>query len=199
MAKIADKFEEIMYNLQNGQYKPIYVLHGEEPYYIDQISNYIEENALREDERGFNQIVMYGADTNAAAIADQARQFPMMAERQVIIVKEAQAIKKWDQLEHYLDNPSPTSVIVICHKNGKVDGRKKVFTKAAKVGVVYESKKKYDNELPMFISQYMNATDCPYCNAHFNKRCKNHYHIYFDVPQDKPCAFGCDSSQCSEE
>ena len=155
MAKIADNFLEIMHNLQNGQYKPIYVLHGDEPYYIDQISNYIEENVLREDERGFNQIVMYGADTNAAAIADQARQFPMMAERQVIIVKEAQTIKKWDQLEHYLDNPSPTSVIVICHKNGKVDGRKKVFTKAAKVGVVYESKKKYDSELPSFISQYM--------------------------------------------
>lgn len=156
MARTADNITEIMHNLQNGQYKPIYVLHGDEPFYIDLISNYIEEHALREDERGFNQMVMYGADTNAAAIADQARQFPMMAERQVIIVKEAQAIKKWDQLDHYLDNPSPTSVIVICHKNGKVDGRKKVFTKAAKVGVVYESKKKYDNELPMFISQYMN-------------------------------------------
>lgn len=155
MARTADNITEIMHNLQNGQYKPIYVLHGDEPFYIDLISNYIEEHALREDERGFNQMVMYGADTNAAAIADQARQFPMMAERQVIIVKEAQAIKKWDQLDHYLDNPSPTSVIVICHKNGKVDGRKKVFTKAAKVGVVYESKKKYDNELPMFISQYM--------------------------------------------
>lgn len=155
MARTADNITEIMHNLHEGQYKPIYVLHGDEPFYIDQISNYIEEHALREDERGFNQMVMYGADTNAAAIADQARQFPMMAERQVIIVKEAQAIKKWDQLDHYLDNPSPTSVIVICHKNGKVDGRKKVFSKAAKVGVVYESKKKYDNELPMFISQYM--------------------------------------------
>ncbi len=155
MAKTADNITGIMQDLRKGNYKPIYVLHGEESFYIDLISNYIEENALREDERGFNQMVMYGADTTAAAIADQARQFPMMAERQVIIVREAQAIKKWDQLEHYLDNPSPTSVIVICHKNGKVDGRKKVFSKAAKVGVVYESKKKYDNELPMFIGQYM--------------------------------------------
>lgn len=156
MAKKADNLNEIMKDLQNGNYKPIYVLHGEEPYYIDVISNYIENNALAEEERDFNQVVLFGADTTAAIIADQARRFPMMAERQVIIVKEAQAIKKWEQLEAYLDNPSPTSVVVICHKNGKVDGRKKLVTKAQKVGVVYESAKKYPNELPAFIGSYIN-------------------------------------------
>ena len=156
MAKKADNFNEIMNALRSGDYKPIYVLHGEEPYYIDVISNYIENNALTEEERDFNQVVLFGADTTAAVIADQARRFPMMAERQVIIVKEAQAIKKWEQLEAYLDNPSPTSVIVICHKNGKVDGRKKLVTKAQKVGLVYESAKKYPNELPAFIGSYIN-------------------------------------------
>lgn len=156
MAKKADNFNEIMNALRNGDYKPIYVLHGEEPYYIDVISNFIENNALHEEERDFNQVVLFGADTTAAVIADQARRFPMMAERQVIIVKEAQAIKKWEQLEAYLDKPSPTSVVVICHKNGKVDGRKKLVTKAQKVGVVYESAKKYPNELPAFIGSYIN-------------------------------------------
>lgn len=156
MAKKDDKFNEIMKALRKGQYKPIYLLHGDEPYFIDQISNYIEQHALPEEDRDFNQTVLFGADTTAAVIADQARQFPMMAERQVVIVKEAQAIKKWDQLEAYLDNPSPTSVIVICHKNGKVDGRKKLGSKAQKVGVVYESVKKYSNELPAFVGSYLN-------------------------------------------
>jgi len=155
MAKKADKFSEIMEALRNGQYKPIYILQGEEPYYIDVISSYIEENALQEEERDFNQITLFGADTTAAVIADQARRFPMMAERQVIIVKEAQTIKNWDQLELYLDAPSPTSVVVICHKNGKIDGRKKIVAKAQKVGVVYESVKKYPNELPAFVGGYM--------------------------------------------
>lgn len=155
MAKKADNFNEIMNDLRNGIFKPIYLLQGDEPYFIDQISNYIEEHALPEEERDFNQTILFGADTTAAVIADQARQFPMMAERQVVIVKEAQAIKKWEQLEAYLDNPSATSVIVICHKNGKVDGRKKLAAKAQKVGVVYESVKKYPNELPAFVGTYM--------------------------------------------
>ena len=155
MAKKQDEYSKIMEELQNGQFRPIYVLHGEEPYYIDEISNYIENHALNEEERDFNQITIYGIDTTAAFIADQARRFPMMAERQVIIVKEAQAIKKWDQLETYLDNPQATSIVVICHKNGKSDGRKKIVTKAAKLGVVYESKKKYPNELPDFVENYI--------------------------------------------
>lgn len=158
MAKRPDKFTDIMNDLRNGVYKPIYLLHGEEPYFIDKISNYIEEHALNEVDRDFNQTVLFGADTTAAQIADQARQFPMMAERQVVIVKEAQAIKKWEQLEAYLDNPSPTSVIVICHKNGKVDGRKKLAAKAQKVGEVYESVKKYPNELPAFVGSYMHES-----------------------------------------
>ncbi|MCF0203366.1 MAG: DNA polymerase III subunit delta [Bacteroidaceae bacterium] len=144
-----------MKELRSGIYKPIYILHGEEPYYIDVIADYIAENALNEDEKDFNQVVMYGADTTAAEIADQARRFPMLSERQVVIVKEAQAIKKWEQLEAYLDKPLASSVIVICHKNGKIDGRKKICSKAAKVGVVYESVKKYPNELPAFVAGYM--------------------------------------------
>lgn len=155
MAKKIDAFNDIMQELQGGHYKPIYLLHGEEPYYIDVLSGYIEQNALKEEERDFNQVVFFGADITAAQIADQARRFPMMAERQVIIVKEAQAIKNWEQLEAYLDKPQPTSVVVICHKNGKVDGRKKLVTKAAKIGVVYESVKKYPNELPGFVNLYM--------------------------------------------
>lgn len=155
MAKIDEKISAIIKELGDNKYKPMYILHGEEPYYIDIISNYIEQHALKEEDRDFNQIVLYGADTNAAQIADQARCFPMMAERQVIIVKEAQGVKNWDQLETYLDNPQPTSVIVICHKTKKIDGRKKIVAKASKIGVVFDSTRLWPNELPGFVGTYV--------------------------------------------
>ena len=135
-------FETIMHDLKAGQYAPVYVLMGEESYYIDRITDYIAEHVLREEERDFNQTVVFGADVSAGQVADLARCFPMMAERQVVIVKEAQNIKNWDRLEAYFEKPQPTTVLVLAYK------------------VVFESKKKRDYELPGFIEGYLKTKQC---------------------------------------
>lgn len=149
-------FDSVMTNLKSGKYAPVYLLMGEESYYIDQISDYIAEHALKPEERDFNQQIVFGADTTAAQIADMARSYPVMAERQVVIVKEAQNIKNWDQIEKYLAKPAQTTVLVFCHKNGNIDGRKKtLLTRFKASGVVFESKKKREYELPAFIESYL--------------------------------------------
>jgi len=122
-------YESIMRELQEGKYRPVYYLHGEESYYIDKISDYIAEHALAPEERDFNQTVFFGSDVNASQVADAARRYPMMAERQVVIVKEAQNIKQTDALEKYMKQPLASTVLVMCHKNGKIDGRKREYVK----------------------------------------------------------------------
>lgn len=144
-----------MRDLRAGKYAPVYILMGEESYYIDMISDFIASNALAPEERDFNQTVVFGADVTAGKVADMAKRYPMMAERQVVVVKEAQNIKNWEQLEKYMENPQPTTVLVICHKNGTIDGKKKILGKAASVGVVFESRKKKESELPLFIEHYL--------------------------------------------
>ena len=139
-------YDSIMRDLREGRYAPVYILMGEESYYIDKISSFIEANALAPEERDFNQSVVFGSDVQANQIVDMARRYPMMAERQVVIVKEAQNIKNWERLERYVEKPMQTTVLVICHKNGSIDGRKKILAKAAAVGVVFESKKKREYE-----------------------------------------------------
>ncbi len=153
--KSAVSFDSVMRDLKAGKYSPVYILMGDEPYYIDLICNFISENALGEEERDFNQTVVFGADTTAAKIADMARRYPMMAERQVVVVKEAQAVKHWDGVERYLEKPQPTTVLVICHKNGTIDGRKKIVALAQKNGVVFTSNKKRERDLPPFIETYL--------------------------------------------
>ena len=148
-------YDSIMRDLREGRYAPVYILMGEESYYIDKISSFIEANALKPEERDFNQSVVFGSDVQANQIVDMARRYPMMAERQVVIVKEAQNIKNWGRLERYMEKPMKTTVLVICHKNGSIDGRKKILAKAAAVGVVFESKKKREYELPAFIESYL--------------------------------------------
>ena len=148
-------YESIMRDLREGKYAPVYILMGEESYYIDKISSFIETNALRDEERDFNQSVVFGSDVQPNQIVDMARRYPMMAERQVVIVKEAQNIRNWERIERYVEKPMQTTVLVICHKNGSIDGRKKILAKAAAVGVVFESKKKRDYELPAFIESYL--------------------------------------------
>lgn len=148
-------FEGVMADLKNGIYAPAYLLMGEEAYYIDQISDYIVEHALKPEERDFNMQIVFGADVTAAQVADMARSYPVMAERQVIVVKEAQNIKSWEQLERYLEKPARTTVLVVCYKNGTVDGRKKILQRFNAAGVVFESKKKRENELPAFIEGYL--------------------------------------------
>lgn len=149
-------FESIMAELREGTYRPVYYLMGDEPYYIDQISDYIAEHALQPEERDFNQTVLFGSDVSASTIADAARRYPMMAERQVIIVKEAQNIKQTDALEKYMKQPSKTTVLVMCHKNGKIDGRKREYVKAIQQsGVLFESTKMKEFLLPSFIEHYL--------------------------------------------
>ena len=153
MAKLT--YESVFSELKKGIYRPVYYFMGEEGYYTDRLTDYIAENVLPEDERGFNQTVFYGLDTTMDAVVDAARSFPMMADRQVIIVKEAQLIKNTDALSSYLKHPQPTTVLVFAHKNGSLDKRKKIAAELEKVGAVLEFKKVKDEQLPAFVNNYM--------------------------------------------
>jgi len=147
--------ENIIGDIKKGTISPIYFLYGDEPYFIDQLSDYIENNILTEAERGFNQMVLYGRDVNMAEIISNAKRFPMMAERQVIIVKEAQDLTRtFDQLESYIDNPQLTTTLVFSYKYKKPDKRKTVFKKLAKASIFFESKALYENQVPAWINSY---------------------------------------------
>ena len=148
-------YESIMSELKSGVYKPVYYLMGEEGYFTDRITSYIIENALTEVERDFNLTVFYGLDTDIDTIVTAAKRFPMMAERQVIVVKEAQMLKNLDALQFYLQAPQPTTVLVFAHKNGSIDKRKKVASELERSGVVLDSKKMREDQLPAFINSYL--------------------------------------------
>ena len=148
-------YETIMRDLKARHFSPIYILMGDESYYIDKISDYIAEHVLRPEERDFNQTVVFGSDISASQIVDSAKAFPMMAEKRVVIVKEAQNLKDTEPLVKYFKQPVVSTVLVLCHKNGSIDKRKKIIP-AAQVGgaVIFESKKLYERELPGFIISY---------------------------------------------
>lgn len=148
-------YEAIMDELKQRKYRPVYYLMGEEAYYIDKIADYIASTVLTEEEQGFNQTVLYGLDTNIDTIITSAKSFPMMAEHQVIIVKEAQLLGKIDNLSFYLKQPMPSTVLVFCHKNGTLDKRKKITAEIERAGVLYESKKLREEQLPSFIVDYL--------------------------------------------
>lgn len=151
-------FESIMHDLEARQFVPLYYLMGDESYYIDRIADYIAEHVLQPEERDFNQTILFGSEVTASQIADAARRYPMMSERQVIIVKEAQNIKNTEALAQYFRAPMPSTVLVMCHKNGSIDGRKKDLLKAIQsAGILFESKKLKDRELPAFIERYLKA------------------------------------------
>ncbi len=156
MAQAAVTFSNVMKELKERHFKPIYYLMGEEGYYIDQIADWIAENVLQPEERDFNQTVLFGSDVNASQIVDAAKRYPMMSEYQVLIIKEAQNIKNTEALEKYFKSPMPSTILVMCHKNGKIDGRKQAYVKAIQqAGVLFESKKLYDKDLPPFIENYL--------------------------------------------
>lgn len=151
-----DEVLKIVNDIKNGNIKPIYFLMGEEPYYIDKLSDFIEEKVLTEEEKGFNQTVLYGRDVSIEDIISTAKRYPMMAERQVVIVKEAQdLIRTIDKLESYAENPMTTTVLVFCYKYKTLDKRKKVTKLLAKNGVVFESKKLYDNQVGDWIKRVL--------------------------------------------
>lgn len=142
----------ILNGIKNGAVKPIYLLCGEEPYYIDMVSQFIEKNVLAEEERGFNQMVLYGKDVTIDEIVSNAKRFPMMAEKQVIIVREAQNLSRSiDKILPYVTNPQPSTVLVLCYKYNKFDKRKKVYKEIKKNGICFESKKLYDNQVAGWI------------------------------------------------
>ena len=148
--------KQLVANIKKGDLKPIYFLMGEEPYYIDKISNFIENNVLSEAEKGFNQMVFYGRDVSIDDIVSNAKRYPMMAERQVIIIKEAQDLSRTiEQLAKYLENPQLTTVLVVNYKYKKIDKRKALYKTINKVGVVYESKKLYENQVADWIRRVL--------------------------------------------
>ncbi|MGP1994004.1 DNA polymerase III subunit delta [Zobellia laminariae] len=147
-----DEAKQIVTDIKNGKIKPIYFLFGEEPYYIDAIASYIEKKLLAEEEKGFNQMVLYGKDVTIDDIVANAKRYPMMAERQVVIVKEAQhLVRTIDNLTSYVDNPQMSTVLVVCYKYKKLDKRKKLYKSVQKAGVLFESKKMYDNQVSDWI------------------------------------------------
>ena len=156
MAQAAVTYESVMHDLKARDFKPIYYLMGDESYYIDKISDWIAENVLQPEEKDFNQTVLFGSDVNASQIVDAAKRYPMMSEYQVIIVKEAQNVKNVEPIEKYLKAPMSSTILVMCHKNGTIDGRKREYVKAIQqAGVLFESKKLRERDLPSFIEQYL--------------------------------------------
>src|SRR5690606_31463793 len=151
-----DEVKQIVNDIRNGKISPVYFLFGDEPYYIDKISEYIENNILTEEERGFNQMVLYGKEVTVDDIIGNAKRYPMMADRQVVIVKEAQHLTRTiDNLSTYVDNPQPTTVLVLCYKYSKPDKRKKLYKSVQKYGVLFESKKLYENQVSDWIRKIL--------------------------------------------
>lgn len=165
MATSGSAYRQIINELKNGNYANVYYLMGDEPFFIDSIADYIRENALPEEARDFNQMVLYGNETTMNEVIQRARAYPMGAERQVIIVKEAQHLMKKESetgptspseiLSAYLQHPQPSTILVFCHKNGTLDKRKKIIAVIEKNGVLFESKKIKDDALPLFVEEFL--------------------------------------------
>ena len=157
MAKKAGgiSYEDIAREVRAGDFKSIYYLMGEESYYIDRLSELIVENALTEDQRDFNLTILYGPQTTAEEVVNAAKRYPMMADRQVVVVREAQSLPHKEMLAFYAQKPMPSTVLVLCHKNGTLDGRTNMARDIRKAGIVFESNKLYDRELPGFVSSYV--------------------------------------------
>lgn len=148
-------YDSIMADLKARRFAPIYYLMGDESYYIDKICDYVADNVLRPEERDFNQTVMFGSDVTAAQIVDAAKRYPMMSDYQVVIVKEAQNLRNTEAIDFYLKSPLKSTILVMCHKNGVLDRRKKLAGTVEKVGVLFESKKLRERDLPSFIENYL--------------------------------------------
>ncbi len=148
-------FDAIQDNLRKGEFKPIYLLMGDEPYYIDAIADYVQNNLLDESARDFNQTVFYGKDSLALTIIHECMQYPVFAQRRVVIVREAQDLKEIAKFEEYAQHPVESTVLVICYKYKSVDKRQKFYKAIDKTGVVLETKKLYDYQMPTWIGQYV--------------------------------------------
>lgn len=154
MAKQGVSYDQIISDLRRSAYKPIYLLMGEEAYYIDKISDFIQANVLDENQREFDLTVVYGKDTDMVNIVNAAKRYPMMSPYQVVIVKEAQLIKNWESLQFYINNPLKSTILVFDYKYGTPDKRKKWVQDISKIGVVFESDKLRDYEMSAWINSY---------------------------------------------
>ncbi len=152
-----NEFQQIMADLKNRHFKPIYFLQGEESYYIDEITNYIVDNVLTEEEKGFNQTIFYGKDVEASTVVMAARRYPMMAQYQVVIVKEAQSLDKIEDLQHYAAAPLSSTILVVNYKYKTLDNRKKLATILKKSNCIFEFKRLYDNQVSAWITSYLNG------------------------------------------
>lgn len=155
MAKKENTFEEICRDIVAKKFQPVYILMGEEPFFMDRITDLLIENVLGESERDFNQMVMYGADTDAAMIINAARRFPMMSEYQLVVVREAQLVRDIELLTNYVKNPLNSTVLVINYKYKNLDRRKSLAAATEKTGILFESKKIPDYKMPAFIVSFM--------------------------------------------
>ena len=150
-------YDQLISDLKKKSFKPIYFLHGDEPYYIDMLTEYITSNVLTEAEKSFNQTIIYGKESDAGQVINAAKRYPMMASHSVVVLKEAQELKDFETLIHYVEKPQPTTLLVISYKYKKPDKRKKVFKSLQKHAVSFESKKLYDNQVPGWISGYVSG------------------------------------------
>lgn len=150
-------YQDIIRDWKQQKFKSLYWLEGEEDFFIDQVTSYAEHQLLPESERGFNLTVLYGKDTDWAAVINACRRYPMFAERQVVLLKEAQAMRDLLKLEAYIDNPLTSTIFVVAHKQGKIDGRSKMAKLIKERGVMLSTKKLYDNQLPAWVESYVSS------------------------------------------
>ncbi|MCH7656710.1 MAG: DNA polymerase III subunit delta [Bacteroidetes bacterium] len=152
-------YNQIIQDLGKKNFKPVYFLHGEEPYYIDKITNYIIDNVLSEAEKSFNQTIFYGHNTNVTAVINAAKRFPMMANNQVVVLKEAQYLDDLEDLIHYVKNPLKSTLLVIAYKYKKLDKRKKLHNILKENALIFESNKLYDSKIPDWIISFLKGVD----------------------------------------
>lgn len=157
-------YQDIIKDLKNNKFRPIYLLHGDEPYYVDLISDYIENHAIKPEEREFNQTILYGKDTDITTILNHVKRYPMMTERQVVIIKEAQdlkfkevdnAKKSLDPWLNYLESPLQYTILVLCYKHKKFDKRQKMYKAIEKNGLIFESEMLRDDKIPMWVDNLL--------------------------------------------
>ncbi|QHS60315.1 DNA polymerase III subunit delta [Chitinophaga agri] len=151
------EYQDIIKEWKQKKFRPLYWLEGEEDFFIDQVSNYAEHHLLDEAEKGFNLTILYGKDTDWSTVINACRRYPMFAERQVVVLKEAQSMKDILKLEAYIDNPLASTIFVVAHKQGKIDGRSKLAKLIKEKGVLLSTKKMYDNQLPAWVDAYVGS------------------------------------------
>lgn len=150
-------YQDIIKDWKQKKFRSLYWLEGEEDFFIDQVTNYAEEHLLEESEKSFNLTILYGKETDWATVVNACRRYPMFAERQVVIIKEAQAMKDLLKLESYIDKPLESTILVVAHKQGKIDGRSKTAKLIKDRGVLLSTKKMYDNQLPAWVEAYVHG------------------------------------------